>query len=212
MLLPPTLVGHGIVGDAPFGIPTRRTTKGTLVKRLLVGSTMLGAALLMTHPAGAQDATGPCTATATLSNGVVVNPYDPAMAGTVYEVPIQGSASYEGSVEATTTPRPISGRVAIQGPPGFGDFTITDQWTWSSENATTTSKTGTANWDLPAALPRGVEMKVTGVHRENGVAVCEGTVLIKLEGGMFDSPVGYIAVAGTLLSAAGVAGAMVVKR
>ncbi len=181
------------------------------MKRTLLGCTLFGAALLVTHPASAQDATGPCTASATLSNGVVVDPYDPALTGTVYEIPVSGSADYEGSVAATATPRPVSGEVAIQGPPGFGDITITDQWTWSDDSATSTSKTGSTSWDLPSALPRGVEMTVSGVHREDGVVTCEGTVLVKLEGGMFDSPVGYVAVVGTVLSAAGLAGAMVVR-
>ncbi len=181
------------------------------MRRTLFGCTLVGAALLVANPASAQDATGPCTASATLSNGVVVDPYDPALTGTVYEIPLSGTADYQGSVAATTTPRPVSGRVAIQGPPGFGDITITDQWTWADDSASATEKVGTGSWDLPSALPRGVEMTVTGAHREDGVVTCEGRVLVKLEGGVFDSPIGYVAVAGSVLSAAGLAGAMVVR-
>lgn len=181
------------------------------MKPILLGVAVVGSLLLLAQPAGAQDATGPCTASATLSNGVSVNPYDPAMTGTVYEIPISGTAEYQGSVAAATTPRPVSGQVSIQGPPGIGAIEITDAWTWSSDSATSTEKSGIGSWDLPAALPRGIEMKVSGQHSENGVVTCEGTVLVKLEGGVFDSPVGYVAVAGSVLSTLGLAGAMVAK-
>lgn len=181
------------------------------MKRFFFFSAMLGITLAVAQPASAQDATGPCTASAGLSNGVTVNPYDPSLEGIVYDIPISGTADYEGSVSGASPPRPISGKVAVSGPPGFGSITIDDRWVWSDEDATGTSDSGQVSWDLPSSLPRGVELEVSGEHSERGVVTCQGTILIALEGGFFDSPMGYVAVGGTLFSLAGLLAAMVAR-
>ena len=181
------------------------------MRRFVFCCSLLGAALALAQPASAQDATGPCMANAQLSNGVTVDPYDPSLEGVVYEIPTSGTAEYQGSVQGASPPRPISGKVSVAGPPGFGDITIDDRWIWSDDDATGTSDAGQVSWDLPSVLPRGVELEVNGEHQENGVVTCEGTIKVKLEGGFFDSPMGFVAVGGTVFSLLGLLAAMVVR-
>lgn len=166
---------------------------------------------LATTPAGAQteppNATGPCRAQATLSNGVVVDPY---VSSGVYEIPISGSAQYSGAVTGSVTPpRPISGEVYIDGPLGT-KISVFDDWTWSDDSSDLVEKSGSVDWDLPSWLPRGTELTVSGVHNDVGF-VCEGSVTFELEGGFFDSPLGPVAVVGTVLTGIGLAGALVAK-
>ncbi|MEX2625799.1 MAG: hypothetical protein WD225_02885 [Ilumatobacteraceae bacterium] len=155
-------------------------------------------------PARAQDdppnATGLCTASATLSNGVTVDPY--ASAGT-YPIPIEGSADYQGAVEADVeTPRPISGEVTIRTPPGIPAVTVTEAWEWSNDSSDALSDSGSVSWELPSALPRGVPITVEGFHQDQGVR-CEGSITVELEGGAFDSPLTFAALGGTVLAAVG---------
>jgi hypothetical protein len=160
---------------------------------LLVG----GAALAQSDP---PNLTGPCTGSATLSNGVVI---DPAVSSGLFVVPLDGEADYEGTITAPVpTPRTISGSVKVATPPGIPEF----GWTWSDDDATETAAAGTVDWNLPTWMPRDVTFTVRGVHQDAGVA-CEATVTVAVEGGVFDSPTTYVALAGTLLAGAGVVAA-----
>lgn len=166
------------------------------------------------RPAAAQaddppNATGDCSADATLSNGVTVDPY--ASSG-VYEIPLSGSASYTGQVGdgSERSERSFSGQVVVLTPPGFPDIELTDAWTWSG-TGTGQSDSGTVTWDLPSVLPRGVPFTVEGFHQDEGTR-CEGSVNVKVEGGLFDSPLAPISLGGTALALAGVGFAMVPRR
>jgi hypothetical protein len=175
-----------------------------LVRAMAVGAVIFLAAT----PAGAQteppNATGPCQAQATLSNGVVVDPY---VSGGVYEIPLSGTAQYSGAVTGSVTPpRPISGEVYIDGPLGT-KISVFDDWTWSEPDSDLLNKSGSVDWDLPSWLPRGTELTVSGVHNDVGF-VCEGSVTFELEGGFFDSPLGAISLVGTVLTGAGLVGAL----
>lgn len=146
------------------------------------------------------NATGPCAASAVLSNGVTVDPY--ASSGT-YPIPIEGSADYQGAVEADVeTPRPINGEVTIRTPPGLPDVTVTDQWEWSNDASDGLSDSGSVSWELPSVLPRGVPITVEGFHQDQGVR-CEGSITVELEGGAFDSPLTFVSLGGTALAAIG---------
>lgn len=181
---------HGVVGVAGAA-----ATIGVLV---LAGG---GVAHAQDQP---PDLEGPCTAQATLSNGVVV---DPARSSGVYVVPIEGSAQYSGSVNAdVVVPRAISGKVTIVSPPGFPAITVSDSWVWNSPSSVSLSSTGSVSWKLPKWLPRGVPITVEGVHRDAGLT-CRGSVTIELEGSAFDSPLTYAAIAGTAVTGLGVAAA-----
>ena len=163
---------------------------------------------LAATPASAQteppNATGPCEAQATLSNGVVIDPY---VSGGVFEIPLSGSARYEGAVTGPVTPpRPISGEVYIDGPLGT-QISAFDEWTWSEPESDLVAESGSVDWDLPSWLPRGTEITVSGVHNDVGF-VCEGSVTVELEGDFFDSPLAVVSVVGTLLSGVGLVGAL----
>ncbi len=182
-----------------------------MTRKLAAGGLFAMAVLVLAFPSAAAaqgeppNATGPCRASATLSNGVVVNPYE---SSGVYEMPLSGSASYSGAVTAdVTTPRAISGEVRIITPPGIPDITLTDEWVWDDPEADGISSDGDVSWNLPKSLPRGVEMLVDGFHSEPGV-LCEGSVIVKLEGGFLDSPVSYVAIGGTVVGAIGLLLAM----
>ena len=78
----------------------------------------------------APNASGQCTASATIVGGFTIDPY--ASSG-VYVVPITGSANYTGSVAVAEGTRPASGKVEIKTPPGIPSITLDDQWTWGPE-------------------------------------------------------------------------------
>jgi hypothetical protein len=180
--------------------------------RHVAGGIGVGALMFLTaSPAAAQseppNSAGPCQAQATLSNGVVVDPY---VSSGVYEIPLSGSAQYSGAVTAAVTPpRPISGEIYIDGPLG-AKISVFDDWSWSNDSSELVDKSGSVDWDLPSWLPRGTELTVSGVHNDVGF-VCEGSVTLELEGGFFDSPLGAVAVVGTVLTGLGLAGALVAK-
>ena len=182
------------------------------VVRHLSRVAVVGAVIfLAATPASAQteppNATGPCQAQATLSNGVEVDPY---VSSGVYEIPLSGTAQYSGAVTGSVTPpRPISGQVYIDGPLGT-KISVFDDWTWSTPDSDLVNKSGSVDWDLPSWLPRGTELTVSGVHNDVGL-VCEGSVTFKLEGGFFDSPLGVVSVVGTVLSGIGLVGALFAK-
>ena len=140
------------------------------------------------------NATGQCAGSATLSNGVKIDPYQ---SEGVYTVPLSGSAKYSGSVEVDEKRRrTASGRVEIKTPPLLPSITLGDQLTWGPE-VTGVGEEGTVKWDLPNLIPRDVTITVTGVHNENGTAFCEGSVQIKVDGSPWDSPMTPISLVGT---------------
>ncbi|MEQ8716972.1 MAG: hypothetical protein RIE08_05115 [Acidimicrobiales bacterium] len=186
------------------------------MRRIVVAAVVgLGALLLAAGAAAAQgfpddypaNATGRCTASADLSNGVRVDPYE---SGGVYELPISGSATYEGTTPYSGPERRIEGFVKIKTPPGIPDISFDDRWVWD-DDATDSSDRGTVTWDFPSAIPRNVEMTVVGQHVDADGIRCNGTIKIRFEGGFFDTFVGWVAVGGTAVSATGVAFSAVSK-
>jgi hypothetical protein len=149
----------------------------------------------------APNATGQCTASATIAGGFTIDPY--ASSG-VYVVPLTGSANYSGSVAVAEGPRPASGKVEIETPPGIPSISLDDQWTWGPE-VTGIAKTGTVTWELSDWLPRDVELTVSGVHNENGAIFCTGSVKISFDGSPWDSPITPLSVGGTALALGGLA-------
>ncbi len=132
----------------------------------------------------AADFNGPCTVSATiLETGAAI---DPSASGGVYTAPLQGSASYEGSIAVAAEERPINGQVSVATPPGVPSFTLKS---WEDDDADSVSDSGTVTWDIPSFVPRGVIVTVSGYHNDTG-ARCDGSIQVKIEGGFFDSPVG----------------------
>lgn len=146
---------------------------------------------------------GPCQAQASISgkDGGTYESINPATKTGVYTVPIAGAANYSGSI-AVTPPeegRPISGWVSVALPLGSS----LSLKTWQDEDATNTSDAGVITWDLPDAMPRGVEMTVSGAHSD--LANCSGSLSVKLDGGITDSAAGM---ASLVLTAATLLGLM----
>lgn len=166
---------------------------------VLVGAGAVGAqGFPDDHP---PNATGGCTASADLSNGVTVDPY---VSGGTYVLPLEGSATYTATTPYSGPERRISGSVKIKTPPGIPDITFDDKWEWDDDSSET-SDSDTVTWDFPSSLPRGVEMTVVGEHVDGNGITCKGSIRIEFEGGFFDSPAGWVAVGGTVVSGTGVA-------
>lgn len=143
---------------------------------------------------------GTCTASATIDGGPTIDPY---VSSGPWVIPLSGTATYQGTVVASTTPRPIKGEVVIVTPPGIPDISVSDDWTWDDPEATGTDAGGSVSWDLPSFLPRGVPIRVEGYHQESGTTVCEGWIEIELEGGLWDSPLAPVSLGGAALAAVG---------
>lgn len=170
---------------------------------------VVGASMLPARVAHAQ-LDGPCQGKATISgaNGGTYESIDPKAKTGVYTVPIAGSADYTGSIAVSPPPagRPISGSVQVALPMGS---TLTLK-TWSDDDATKTSDSGTISWDLPAATPRGIEMTVSGSHAD--LQSCSGSVTVKLQGGLTDSATGVASLALTGIAGLGLLAALTGKR
>lgn len=190
------------------------------MRRTIVGLVLAGGSLLIgADHVGAEadqpaNATGPCTASATILEGVdtdqiTIDPYE--FSG-VYEIPLQGTATYRGSVGdgQERDERNYDGKVVIKTPPGIPDVELTDEWTWKGPG-TGQSADGSVDWNLPSILPRGVTFRVEGFHQDD-VVRCEGYVEVQVSGGLFDSPLAPAAFGGTALAGVGVGFAGLRKR
>ena len=146
----------------------------------------------------AVDFSGPCTVSASLSNGTVV---DPSASGGVYTVPHKGSANYTGSIAQPTTPRAHNGSVKVSTPPLVPSINLKDPW--GEPDAVTVSDSGTVTWDIPSWVPGGVEFTVSGSHNDGGL-LCKGSIVVKLDGNITSGALGWVAIIGTVLTALGV--------
>lgn len=180
------------------------------MKRIVIATLFgLGVVLVGAGAASAQafpddhppNAKGECTARAEISNGVTVDPY---VSGGTYTIPLEGSATYTATTPYSGPERRIQGSVKIKTPPGIPDISFDDKWDWDTDS-TETSDSDTVDWEFPSSLPRGVEMTVEGEHVDGGGIRCSGSIKIEFEGGFFDSPIGWVAVGGTVVSGTGVA-------
>jgi hypothetical protein len=118
----------------------------------------------------------------------------------VIEIPQSDTVIWEGAVgdAAPDDPMPqvdrrdISGEVQVDLP--VGTATI-DDWGGSSERA---ANTGDHEYDLPDVLI-GIEMTLSGEHREAGEVVCSGSVTLVVEGEPLDNPLGIAGLVGTVV-------------
>ncbi|CAB4888187.1 unannotated protein [freshwater metagenome] len=173
------------------------------IRRWVGAGLFLGAATLLApvRPAAA-DLTGACTASGTFVAGTKSGGSFTVDAGKVGSstvvIPREDTVNWTGSVDVPATSRPYSGSVQVKLPPPFGEFTI-DSWDGASERVT---NSGAHDYALPTLVPAGVTFTVTGSHTEP-TTTCDGTVKVKIEGGLFDSPVAPISFALTAITGVG---------
>ncbi|MFT4657885.1 MAG: hypothetical protein ACI8V4_002066 [Ilumatobacter sp.] len=178
-------------------------------RRITVGLLAGGGMLLLSAAGGAQgqandppNATGMCAGEAVVTGGPVMDPYQSIG---VYEIPLEGDASYSGIAGSgeDRDEREFNGRVFIEAPAFVPRIELTEEWTWSGPG-TAARETGNVNWKLPELTPRGVPIKVVGFHQDSPER-CDGHVFVEVEGWFFDSILGAGALGGTAVPVAGVA-------
>jgi hypothetical protein len=158
---------------------------------------------------------GDCEASGTIQEtGLVI---DPATDDGPFTVPLEGTVEWSGQVGdgGDTAERATDGAIAVAvvAPPLidtiFGG--LLEFRDWGDPDAVTTFEAGTDTYELPDITPRDTELLVTGFHNDP-VANCDGEVIIVVEGDPLDSPLAIGAVAGTLITGAGVAAAGMTRR
>ncbi len=168
---------------------------------------LLGAPLGLLTTTSTADAavTGNCTATASFITGTKARgPFtvDTATIGNdTIKVRRSDTVEWKGGVPAP--PGTFSGFVKIDLPPLVPDVTVE---TWKGDSQTT-ENSGTKKYDLPGIVPAGVTFQVIGRHADTN-GVCSGVVDVEIEGGPFDSPLTAVSLVGTVVTAAGSAGAV----
>jgi hypothetical protein len=174
--------------------------------RSIVAFSALVAWPVLSAAAASATLSGPCTASGTFTNGFDGQPFTvDASTSVVVEIPRSDVVAWTGAISGVSGERRTGGHVAVDLPWPLGKVTID---TWSDDDATSVSESGEEDYDLPSLVPRGVEFEVTGAHAENGVVVCSGKVVVKVEGSAFDSPLVYPSLGLTAAGAAGLAVAM----
>ena len=97
------------------------------------------------------------------------------------------TVNWSGSVDVPVMPRKYSGSIKVKLPPPFGEVAI-HSWSGTGDRV---ANNGVEEYNLPSLVPAGVTFTVSGNHVEAS-ASCSGTVKVKIEGGVFDSPVAPI--------------------
>jgi hypothetical protein len=159
----------------------------------------LGAVILVAGPAQAK-VTGPCE-----GNGTFESQQKTYDANTTDKVtlPAKDTVAYEGSITAPTSgPRSHSGRIDLKLPAPLPAIKIV---TWGTKSTVKTSDEGVYDYDLPAIVPRGVTLNLTGEHVDTA-GTCTGSIEIEIDGGPFDAPAPIaVSVVGTVIAGAGLA-------
>jgi hypothetical protein len=170
------------------------------MRRILITAGLgVGSLLLLASPASAK-VNGPCTGSGTFeSQGKT---YDAATTDDL-TLPAKDTVSYKGAIETTSTgARSHHGKIELKLPSPLPSLTITS---WKSASTTKTTAEGVHDYDLPSIVPRGVKLDLTGEHIDTA-GTCTGTVRITIDGGPFDAPAPTsVALAGTVVTAAGLA-------
>lgn len=161
----------------------------------------LGWCLALAPPAGADviSPAGACSGSGAWQGGGFTEASADHASSDVIEIPQTDTVVWEGSVGGasptdTVPRRAISGEVELGLP--IGSVTL-DDWGGTSERA---ANTGEYDYDLPDVVI-GIELPLSGAHREDGTEVCSGSVNVLVTGGTFANPLSYAGLVGLLLSA-----------
>jgi|GEM_PF-1766369 len=176
------------------------------MKRLvIVAGAAAAASLLWAAPASA-DITNPpgrCVGTASFRTGTEDGgPFAVSTAdlqpGDVLAVPLKDVVDWTGTVVGVEpgTEREVSGSITLTLPWPLPEVTI-DSW---SGTATDVGNAGVEEYELPSVTPRGVELELSGVHREAGAVWCTGAINVEVDGSPWSSPLTFVSVGGLAFS------------
>lgn len=146
------------------------------MRRIIVPIVTAVLLLVVASPAAAVITRGPCTGSATFSDGTVLDAAQPL--SEVTEVPPEATVTYEGSENRPQLeqPTPHSGSITVALP--LGSWTVA---TWSGEGVET-SAGGEYSYEVPEIVPRGTgPITVSGFHTHD-VVNCAATVRVTLAG------------------------------
>ena len=207
----------GVMGAQPPGKITSHPTARGLGRALVLTLALGGAAIAASAGPAAAEVDGPCAGLASFRTGTSAQgsfTVDPAAVapGEVVDVPIADSVAWQGALpelapqgaptdaaslaQLTVEPRSVSGEIAVDLPWPLGGAVLGE---WDGESQAVAGL-GEDRYELPAAVPRGVAFLVSGEHVEGGRVYCSGSVLVRVEGGAFDSPVFYATAALTAVT------------
>jgi hypothetical protein len=166
-----------------------------MVKRVLLGLAAVGLAgafLFLDAAPAAAHVDGGCTGSGDFDKG---NFTVSAAEEGVVTVPLKDDVSWQGALPAPPSgDTAYSGKIEVELPPPFGSLEI-DSWSGTSDSP---GNSGVKHYDLPSAVPRGVEFEVTGSHTQGAVS-CSGFVKVKVAGGKF-GPLTIGSLVGTVLT------------
>jgi hypothetical protein len=154
------------------------------------------------RPAGADVVSPPgaCVGTGTWQDAGFTETSTDHVPSDVITIPRSDTVAWAGGVGAVDAPageeRSISGEIRLELPVGS---VVIDDWDGDSENY---SNAGDYKYDLPSALV-GIEMRLSGVHREEGAEVCTGSVGLVVDGSVTSNPAAIGAAVLLVLSGAG---------
>ena len=97
--------------------------------------------------------------------------------------------------------RPIDGKIQLAVP--FGVKVTIYHWGGSSVRY---SNQGHEHYNLPSVLV-GVKLRLSGYEKDSGQTVCSGAVYMKVSGGTFKNPLGWVGIGGAALASIGLLGA-----
>ena len=172
-----------------------RSFRRTLAAMCVGGGVLVVAAL----PAGADviDPPGACQASGVWENEGETRDSADYARDAVVVIPQEDTVAWEGGVGdaapgETGPERDIQGEVevVISGVP-----VPIDDWDGPSELYGNSDE---YEYEVPDYLVN-VELKLQGSHSEGGSQVCEGSVYVVVEGGIFDNPLAIVAMIGLLL-------------
>jgi len=143
---------------------------------------------------------GPCTGSASFSNGAVITAEQDLDPATV--IPDMDNVEYQGSIDIPPPSDPISFSGGLNAEvAGIGSIPVV-QWGGTTVEV---SDSGSYLYDVPSWVPRGTgEILLTANHQQGG-AECTGQVKVTLEGD--PGAMAIIAGIGTVVFGAGVIGA-----
>jgi len=182
---------------------TRKRKIGALI--VLGTMTVFTVAALATPAYGI--VSGPCTGSASFSNGAVITAEQPLDPATV--IPDMDNVSYQGSIDISPPPPddpiPFSGGLNAE-VAGIGSIPVV-QWGGTTVEV---SDSGSYIYEVPSWVPRGTgDILLTANHQQGG-AECTGQVKVTLEGD--PGAAAIITAVGTLVFGAGVIGSGFKKK